>query len=361
MGFWGVDKPKTRARIPLGAENRFTGLRTRLSLLFLFAMLPGVVVTLVLIQTGRMQAVDYEREKLLHSVREIAERQDRLVDFGRHVARMLTIDPRAQESDPVRCDDLLRQARIGREFQIANIALLSPDGQPLCSAVRQAGPVTNNPMALLAPALNGNAPAIGNAFLSPILHKPILPILAAVLTPDGRTSRLVLIELDLSWLGGALTTRPFDRERVIGLAETNGHVLYRDPDGGWGGRSIKTFPAFVKVKQRGFPGVLEDDGLDGTPRNLAFMLAGQSGGEPLLLWISEPTASMMAAMPTSLSVAGLVALAVLSLLWMMIWRLTDRLIVRPVAVLTDMAKRVGTGEDGNRQRGRRIERAGRNL
>ncbi len=344
MGFWGVDRPKTSARKPLGANSRFTGLRTRLSMLFLVGALPGVAVTLGLIQAGRMQAVDYEHEKLLHSVKEIAERQDRLVDFGGHVARMLAVDPRAQEQDPQRCDDLMQQARLGRELQIANIALLSPEGQPLCSAVHQPGPVVNNPIALLAPALIGGAPVFGNAFLSPILHKTVLPIFAAIRAPDGQVERLVLIELDLTWLGGALTTRPLDRERVIGLADTNGNVLYRDPDGGWVGRSIQTFPAFVKAKRLGFQGIIEEKGLDGTPRILAFMLMGKSGHEPLLLWVSEPIASMMAAVPTSLSVAGSVALLALSLLWLMIWRLTDRLVVRPVAVLTDMAKRVGDGD-----------------
>jgi len=229
------------------------------------------------------------------------------------------------------------------EFSNAMFAL--PDGKVVCIAtpLKQAVNIADWPgfkAALASPGV-----VIGEARNSRVTGKRVLPIYKAVRDGNGEVRGVLHIGLGLSWLNHSLDNSKYLEGARVGLIDPQGQVLARYPDPEhWVGTSAFETSFFKAVVAHGGEGIARDIGFDGVPRvyGLARFLPTRTG--PITLWVGYAADSVTAEADSHFRNV-LVGTAVLLLLTLAaIWFGVERLILRPVSVLSGIARRLGSGD-----------------
>jgi signal transduction histidine kinase/DNA-binding response OmpR family regulator/HAMP domain-containing protein len=324
--------------------TRFRGLRTRLTLIFLLAALPVLLAVVLLVRSNGSESFEHERVKLRYVVEAIAKQQRLTVDFGVQLSQLIALDPRLQHATSGTCSEIFAEIHRRGEPRLANIMALDLDGSVQCTAVGNGTPLQVGGLSSLVAATAASRPVVGEPLFSPLAGKSVIPIFTVTRDDDGHVNGILVVALDLSWLGDAVRAVPFSSRRVIGLANTDGKILYRNPDEGWSGHDAAATPAVIAMRALGFHGLIEVVGLDGVQRVVAFAPAGRTAGSSLMLWVSEPIAAVTAAMPRTGQITGAVTFILLCLLLGVLWWSGDKLILRPVSALGKAAERVGAGD-----------------
>ena len=161
----------------------------------------------------------------------------------------------------------------------------------------------------------------------------------------GSIESVVLATLDLNWLGqiaSTLTTRPGS---MMLLVDGQGTVLAHEPNpANWIGRRLGDHPLIVNMLTQP-EGVVTAASPDGVRRIFAFVgLPGTSAHVAIGFDENEVLSSANSAMWVAFAELGIVSCLVL----LSIWFGAERLLVRPIRVLTETAGRIGRGEDKTR-------------
>ncbi len=229
------------------------------------------------------------------------------------------------------------------EFSNAMFAL--PDGKVVCIAtpLKQAVNIADWPgfkAALASPGV-----VIGEARNSRVTGKSVLPIYKAVRNGNGEVRGILHIGVGLSWLNHALTGSKHLEGARVGLIDPQGQVLARYPDPEhWVGKSAFETSFFKAVVAHGGEGVARDIGFDDVPRvyGLARFLPTRTG--PITLWVGYAADRVTAEADSRFRTVVIGAAVLLLLTFAAIWLGVERLILRPVSVLSDIARRLGSGD-----------------
>ncbi len=323
----------------------FSGLRGRLSVIFIGVgtlLLGGV---LAMVQRERTKVLEAEEAKLTYVADEIVKQHSLIEESGIQLARLLSNDPRLLHPDSQTCSKLCAEARRGRESQFANVSVVRLDGEVLCSAVAGVKRIQMDDVPERDATLKSAEPVIGAATTGQLTGKLVIPILAAVRDGNGQAVALLNVALDLNWLRSTMRTKHFAPSRTVGVLDMAGRILYRYPDAeGLTGHLLLNEPLFRSMRGQDFNGQGLIVGLDGVERVAAFRRYGSQASEHLALWVSEPVDVVLAAAPTSARWAGLVAATALSLLMLALWQAAKHWVVRPIGALTRATDRLGAGD-----------------
>lgn len=180
----------------------FRGLRGRLFFLICLATLPALLFTFFVARNERAGALARAEQDALHLASLASREHAHQIRGARELLLWLgTKLSREGLASPIVTDSSFLRALLAGHPQLANIGVLSPDGQPLTSALplRDLKNWRDNPAYIAA--LGSRTVATGTYLISPIFARPTLNHAYAV--RDGRDSIIAVVfnGLDLGWFG----------------------------------------------------------------------------------------------------------------------------------------------------------------
>lgn len=227
----------------------------------------------------------------------------------------------------------------------SNAMFALPDGSVICVAVplKQSMNIANWPY--FKAALTSSDEVIGEALKSRVTGKTVLPIYKAVRDENGEVRGVLHVGLELAWLYRALDDSKYREGARVGLIDPEGRVLARYPDPErWVGRSAVETSFFKAIVAHGGEGIVRDTGFDAVPRvyGLARFFPTRTG--QITLWVGYAADTVTAEADSYFRNALISASVLLLLTFIAVWLGVERLVLRPISVLSGIARRLGSGD-----------------
>ena len=294
----------------------------------------------------RQIRLKFVREHLQDTAKLIAAQHSHVIEYAQQLLDSLI---RAQNGRQTilseDCQRTLAQ-RLREEPRIANIIMALPDGSVVCSALPSARRINiadHQPhfrQALASPGV-----VIGEAVDSPITGKRSLPFFKAVRDSSGRTLAVFSVALDLAGLATEFANAKYPDGARIGLIDSKGRVLARYPDAeGWVGRDASGTSFFKAVAARGGEGAFEELGFDGVPRIYGLARFAETASGSISLWFGFEKKTVTADVERDFAWTVLAVAGLLLVTFVVIWAGAERLLLRPISVLSAAARRMGRGD-----------------
>ncbi|MBZ0105493.1 MAG: EAL domain-containing protein [Sulfuricella denitrificans] len=322
---------------------RSTGLRCRLMLLILAAVLPAFLLVLYSTFEQRRNAAEYTQREALKLAQTVAEGHRTTSSSARQMLKGLSTlaeIPDIRSAGP--CNKMV--SGILRFYpDYANIGIALSDGSVVCSALPLPAPVNVADRGFFRRAVATRDFSIGDYQLGRVAAKRGIHFGYPLLTADKQIWGVVFILLDLDRLNERLAETPhLEAGDVVFLLDDAGIILARYPDSvSQIGKSINTLPLFRKIRQSQGEGTYESNGLDGTRRIFAFtpLFSGLTCcaytvvGIPTEIVFAKPNHAFV----RNVSLMVLIGLLVL----IMAWVGGDLLVLKRVRALSGAARKMG--------------------
>lgn len=324
---------------------RALGLRPRLSLIVLAAVIPALGLTLYADLEQRRHARAHALAEAAGEAEEAAGRYRRIIDG---TWSGLTIAAGSREvygGDPAGCSRYLSRTLVWYP-EYANLSVADADGAIRCSAVPLAGPVNASEHAWFRRAVRTRGFVLGDYQTGQIAGAPVVVAALPVLDRSGGVVGVVFAGLNLKKLADWAVPARLPAGSALLALDSSGTVLFRHPDHEkWVGRSIPHVEiARAMLAGRG-KGATEALGEDGVRRLYGIAsVAGVEGAGSLHIGAGIPTAVVLGPadreLGRNLLVMGIVALLAMAVSW---W-VAGSLIIRPVEALVAAAQRLAGGD-----------------
>ncbi|MBI3998008.1 MAG: response regulator [Armatimonadetes bacterium] len=321
-----------------------SGLRTRLTILVLLAILPVTGLTVFgIIQQHRRAARDAS-SKALRLVQVLASEQERLAEGARQLLETLAQLPAVREGDRTVCSTLFATLLKGSPLY-TNIGAIGRDGGLFCSA-RPVDGFRDVTHYTVQRALQTRQFAAGADQHGRVTAKPAVIFAYPVLTETGQVRVLVFAGLHLARLTQLVGRTQRRDGSVITVLDGRGTILARHPDGEqWVGKTVPDAPIVKAILTRRISGTVEAVGLDGVARLYAFAaVRGTPQDGDLYVSVGIPRAAAYAEV-IHLRQGALAGLLIVGLLALMAARAgSTMLVLAPVRSLMKTAGRLSAGD-----------------
>jgi HD-GYP domain-containing protein (c-di-GMP phosphodiesterase class II)/uncharacterized protein YigA (DUF484 family) len=326
----------------------FSGLRVRLILLVLLAVLPALGLTFHTATEQRRVAAAETQANARRLVRLVSIDQELWVEGAHQLLVALAQLPQVRSGDPAACSaffaDLLKQYR-----GYTNFVATEPDGAVFCSGQPLAGPVNFADRAWFRRTLETSDFVVGEYVIGRITGKAILTFAYPILDQAGQVQAVVSAGLDLAWLNQLAAEVELPPGSALTVIDRNGTILARHPDPEqWVGQSMPEAPLLKAILAQG-DGTAETVGVDGVPRLYAFTPLGgvpPDGNVTLSIGIPKEVAFAEIDRTMARNLAGLGLVTVLALA--AAWVGGDVFLLRRVNVLVGATQRLAAGDLGAR-------------
>jgi len=321
------------------------GLRGRLMLLLLaaFALLSCLLAwDFVEDRKVRINATSTE---LLNHTRLIAAQTRYFTKQANAILNGLVLSPEMQPGAPAESCAQFLQARLKQEPEFNQIVRTLPDGVVACAAVPPRGRVSYADRSWFQPVLQSREILTSEVLQGRILGKPIIVFVKAIRDAADRVTGILVLSLDLTWLNHELTTlRQPEGVRLVVL-DAKGTVAVRHPDPeAWVGKSATQLPLYQHILAAGGNGTEEGIGLEGERRLFAYTKLLDTVSGPIYLWLSVPKAVVEApARRAALFGIGIMLAVLISTTGLVVWG-GNRLVLRPLLILSRAAARFKAGD-----------------
>lgn len=327
-----------------------TSFRVRLSLLFLFAVLPALGLMLYAAAEQRQLATVQAQEEALRLLRQVSSDQERLIEGTHQLLKVMADLPEIQGGDSVVCSRLFANLlKNNSSYIIFGLAKLN--GDLYCSAPQaNSGLINVADRAYFQRTLNTHDFAVGDYVISRTTGKPTIHFAYPVFDGAGQVQVILIAGIDLAWLNQMATKAELPTGRTLTVIEGNGTVLSRYPDPEkWVGKSKSEAPIVQTVLDQKTEGTAESIGIDGITRFYAFgPLYRGAGGVDVYIYTGIPN-NVVFADANRLLVRNLVGLGLVAILALTIaWVGGNLFFVRRVNVLLKATQRLTAGDLGTR-------------
>ncbi len=325
---------------------------TRLILLVLIAALPAIGIQayneFALRADGERRAVDEARRLLAL----IQDEQRRVVEGVREVLTTVAQAASLIGTDGGRCQPFLDRLR-GRLPRSESVLLTDRAGVVLCATdpALAGGRIADRTHVQMA--LSGGGFAVGDYIVRRSNGQAVLPFALPYGDEAGETGGAVVLALDVGWLKDYLARKPLPPDTLLVLADRNGVLLARHPDGGGegggeGGGVGKPMPApLMALLDRATGGVVAMTDTDGTERLLAFSPV-RAASDDLFLAIGLNRDVALAEVGAAARRGALLVALELLLILLAAWFGARVFVLRPVAQLKGVVERWRAGDYGAR-------------
>ncbi len=326
-------------------SNAFGGLRGRLLLLVLIAVLPAFGLILSTAFQHQRQAAAEAQDDALRLARLGALEQSRHFDGAHQLLTVLARFPAVLRQDPAACSRRLTEIR--EEFPIyTNLFAVRSDGDVFCSGLPLSTPLHLGDRAYFQGALKTRGFAVGEYAVGRSSGQPNIGVAHPAIDEAGTVRTVVVAGIGLGWLRRFTETVDLPRGSTVTVLDQDGFVLARYPDAAhWVGKIVRNEALFRTVRAAGTDGKFEAVGFDGVPRLYAFtrFITGPEPGDAYLV-IGIPAALAYVEANRVLT-RNLFVLAVVSLLaFGAAWIAADRLVLRNVRDLISRTRRLEAGD-----------------
>ncbi|MBI3063968.1 MAG: HAMP domain-containing protein [Deltaproteobacteria bacterium] len=327
----------------------FSGLRVRLLLLVLLAVIPALGLTLYTNLEERQLRRALVQEHALRLSRIVSADHERLIEDARRLIVALARLPAVRDRNRAACNALFAEL-LTRHSSYANLGVIDADGNVVCSGLPMTGQVYAGDRAYFRRARETRDFAIGDYQIGRITGKATLNFGQPILDDAGHVRAVVFAALDLAWLSELASRAGLPTGSMLTVIDRHGTILSRYPDEGkWVGKLMPEPLVLDAIRAQQGNGTTEAPGADGTPRLFSFApFGGASQSANAYVSVGIPAAVAFAGadqiLARNLALLGLVA----GLALVAAWVGGNLFIVRQVQALVGATKRVAAGELGAR-------------
>ena len=325
------------------SDGFFGGLRVRLSLLILLAVIPTVGLMLQTnLKQRRLSAEDVAMDAV-RMAKLIAGIQEHRIEEVRRFLIDLAELPEIRARDSRACSQVL--ARVLRYSpSYASLGVVNLEGDWFCSAL----PLTQMASAAARPwflrAVQTRAFSVGAYQVDANAKSAEVHFGYPVIDDHGRIQAVITASLDLDWLNALTAKEPLPEGMAQIVIDRNGMILARYPEPEkWVGKVLPE-DSIVKAMLTGREGVKEVTGVDGIPRVFAFAPVRAGSQVAMYISIGVPMAVAFAevdrVLTTNLIGIGVVTVLVLTAAWVG----GNVFVLRNVKALVHATKRLAAGD-----------------
>lgn len=327
------------------ARLAFSGLRVRLLLLVLLAVIPALGLTLYTNLEERQLRKEHVQEHALRLSRLVSADHERLIEDARQLLVTLARLPAVREGNRAACNALFADL-LTQHSSYANLGVIDADGNVFCSALPMTGQIYAGDRAYFRRARETRDFAIGEYQIGRITSKATVNFGQPVLDDAGHVRAVVFAALDLAWLNELAGQAGLPPGSMLTVIDRHGTVLARYPDQSkWVGRPMpESLVLNAILAQRG-NGTTEAPGADSIPRLFSFAPFGRTPeSADAYVSVGIPAAVAFAGANRSLA-RNLVTLGIVATLaFGAAWLGGNLFIVRQVRALVGATTRLAAGE-----------------
>lgn len=207
----------------------FSGLRARLQLFLLLAMLPSLALVLYTTFHSWKLTEAYTRDETTRLVRFVASDYQRLVEGTRHLLGALASVSEVRERRGASCSALFARFKTGYPHY-ANLGAIGPDGYTFCSAVPLTERTKAGDRSYFRRAVETRDFAIGDYQIGRITGMPVVVLAYPSFDNAGRLRTVVFAALDLTWLNQLAVRARLPAGSVLTLLDDKGTIINRYPE-----------------------------------------------------------------------------------------------------------------------------------
>ncbi len=321
------------------------GLRGRLTLLLLaaFTLLAGLLA---------WHFVDHRKERtgaasaeLLGHARLIAAQQRSFVARADAILNGLMLSPELRPGASAEACSQALAARLSQEVQFLQIGKTLPDGDVACAAIPPKGRINLAERLWFQQALRTHEMVVSELLEGGIHGKPVIVLGKAVRDEAGQIVAVVYVGMDPTWLQAEFAKIRLPESARLVVADAKGIVAVRHPDPeGWVGKSAAQLPLFQRILAAGGEGIEQGVGLEGEHRLIAYAKLLDTVSGSVYLWLSVPKAEVEApAWRAALLSASILLAVLIGTIGLLVWG-GNRLVLRPLLILSRVAARIKAGD-----------------
>ncbi len=322
------------------------GLRARLLVIVLLAMLPVLCLALYMTMEDHQQAKSAAVESSRHLTRAYAASGNALIERTRELMKQAAQLAPGHAPDTAAC---LRMVETLRQPQHRNVSILRPDGSALCASQSQGENISRAEESWFRRAVGTGLFTIGHFQPDPVTGAGELPLAMPVRGPGGEVRFVLSLGLTLSSLRDVLDDEPLPEGAAASIIDRTGTILARFPDEPAAvGRSAPQAESFLPELMRLGRDTWESEGVDGVRRIyfLSPLTASQDRG--LFLRVGMPAdvafAAADRALVRNLGFIGLMCAVVLAATW----TFSNTLVLRHIKTLWLATKKLTEGNYSHR-------------
>ncbi len=311
-----------------------TGLRARVLLLVLLAVIPPVGLIAYSAFNARQKAAANAETSAMNLVQLVAREQERLIGSTRQLLISLSKLPELHNPTSMEtCHQTL--AAVAKPFSYyLNIGMARPDGTVICRATGRETSINIFDRGYFQRAVQTRDFGIGDYQIGRITHKNTVNFGQAVLDHAGNIKSVVYAALDLTWLNQMIAAYELPPESVLTIVDSHGTVLASSPDfRNPVGTSIRDSDLYATLLAHAQGATIQTKGPDGEKHLYAFTPIHRSPNGVVYIVAGMSQAIVFAAankeLALNLTILVLVAISVLAAAWIG----TDVFVIRPVGQL----------------------------
>ena len=320
-------------------------IRVRALLLIAVSSLATLCLLLFAAVSERNEKLSSAMEELGNTAERIAREQGNLLNsLKREVFWLAEFNNIKGIPETENCHQFLQQM-LKQEPHLSNIQISAPDGNIICNASPTTHTINVADRDYFSQTQKSNQIVIGQAVIGRSTGKWMLPIAKQLRDKQGHLHGILVISVNLQWVNQELNAIGDSVGGRVGLITSKGTVLARNPDKeGWIGRDASGTRFFADLIAHKGMGTAESLGFDNIPRVYGFATFADTLGGPVYLWVGKSRVSITAPIDMKYGRSLIVILAFTFVLFGVVWLMSERLILSPIATIVGVAKRLGKGE-----------------
>ncbi|WP_341908853.1 PAS domain S-box protein [Polaromonas sp. YR568] len=319
------------------------GLRSRLALLVLAALLP--VFGLLVYSTAQNRAAELElaRNNLRSEVRLAAVYQQRLVDKVGQLLRDMASGPSIRNTTIRLCVPYLQNLR-AQDPAYANLGVVGLNGRVTCQAVDPSGSVYLGDRYFFKQIVAGAKFAVGEYAVGRSSGRPGVGFGISVQGDDGQLNGVAFAMLDISAIRQAVESQPLLPGAQLRVLDRSARVLASRPAVPSAVGQPDSDAVVVQAVRAKRQGLWQTPDAQGVEQVYAVEPVGGDAGNQLFVAISVPRSALTASADQALRFDLIVLLAVTALGMACAWWAGGRLVVKPARVIARQADALADGE-----------------
>ncbi|WP_411880089.1 PAS domain S-box protein [Polaromonas sp. YR568] len=323
------------------------GLRTRLVLLVLLALLPVFGLLVYSAEQGHRAALRLAQSDLLSEVLMLSAREQRTVDMVHELLNGIASGPHIKNPAPGLCGQHLKNLH-QEHPEFTNLGLAAPDGTMLCDALDAIANLKADQRAFFQQVMAGQRFAVGRYAIGRASGRPGIGFAVPVRNDAGNISGVAFAVLSLEGLAQSLADAPAVPGATLAVMDRDGTVLAVSPaQPSWLGQPHPD-PVIQQAVRERRQGVLHAADAQGSAQVYGVAPVSGGGREGLFVAINLPNALIAAPSREDLIVELLVLLVVAMFGVACAWWMGNRLIVNPAHAILKEANEVAQGNLGAR-------------
>jgi len=326
------------------ASEKLSGLRARMLLLALLALVPALLYTVSLIVEQRRMATAAAETQALRLSRLVAARYESLTEGAAQVLETLAQLPVIADARSPECNQVLAERLAGYQ-SYANLSVISMEGEVLCSARPNPFPIDKISLDYFQKTLPLNGFASGRYRYDAQLGSAVVDFAYRMRHGGDEPHAFVHAIIDTRWVTRLAREAALPEKSMLNLFDESGLMLARVPDSeGIVGRAMPNATAVKAAVATRTEGTIEGTGLDGVLRLYAYVPIVNETPVPLYVAVGLPHDFLYAPVEDLQRKTLIGALTVALVLLLIIDKAADWLVLRHVHALLRTSRRLGAGE-----------------